>query len=84
MEDIVILMASHISSFEIMNVVIPDLKTYFWIVASVADAAAVVHNDIKILLANSFRSFSIKGKLVFDNSPRSLPRSPPTCTILGN
>ena len=43
-------MRSVISSFEIVNVVIHDLKVFFWIAASAADAAAV--NGNKKLLAN--------------------------------
>ena len=43
-------MISVISSFEIINVVIHNVTVFFWIAASVADAAAV--NGIKKLLAN--------------------------------
>ena len=35
------------SSFEFINVVIPDPKVFLWIAASVADAAVVYPNDIK-------------------------------------
>ena len=48
-------MTSFVSSFEIINVIIcsakskeqPDLKTFFWIGASVPDAVAVNPNGIK-------------------------------------
>ena len=34
-------MISFVSSFQITNDVVPDLKLFFWIAASVAEAAAV-------------------------------------------
>ena len=55
-------MISFISSFKIINVVVPYLNNFFWIAAYVADAAAVNLNGIKTLLANSLSTFSIKGK----------------------
>ena len=45
-------MISFISLFEIINVVIPVPKIFFWVAASVADTAAVNPNGIKKLLAN--------------------------------
>ena len=42
-------MILYISSFEIINVVIRDPKTLFWIAAAVADATAVSSNLIKTL-----------------------------------
>ena len=69
---------------KIVNVVIPDSKIFLWIAVSVADAPAVNPNSIKILLANGFTTFFIKGKPVFSNGPRSLPRNPPDYTIWDN
>ena len=46
-------------------------------VTSIADAAAVTTNDIKIILANSLSTFPIKGNPVFDNGPKSLSNNPP-------
>ena len=40
-------MVPFVSLLEIIYVVIPDPKVLFWIVASVADAAAVNPNGIK-------------------------------------
>ena len=77
-------MISSISSFESINVVIPDPKTFFWIAASVAVAAAVNPNGIKTLLANDLSTSSVKGKQAFSNSPKSLPGNPPDYTILCN
>ena len=51
--DLTISMTSSISSFEIIIVVKPDPNIFLWIVASVADAAAVNPNGIKTLLVNS-------------------------------
>ena len=44
---------------------------------SIAAAAAVTTNDIKIILANSLSTFPIKGNPVFDNGPKSLSNNPP-------
>ena len=41
-------------------------------------------NGIKTLLANGLSTFFIKGKPVFSNGRRSLPKSPPDCLILCN
>ena len=53
-------MISFISFFEIINVVVPDPKIYFWIAISVADPAAVNPNGIKTILADGFNIFFIK------------------------
>ena len=47
-------------------------------------AAAVNPNGIKMLLANGFNTFFIKGNAVFSNGPKGLPRNPPDCLILCN
>ena len=55
---------------------------FICILGSAADAAAVNGNIIKMLLINGFSTFFIKGKQVFSNATRSLPKNPPDCTIL--
>ena len=82
--ELIIFMISVISSLEIINVVKPDPNIFLWIAASVAAAAAVNPNGIKTLLANGCSTFFIKGKQVFSNGPRSLPRNPPDYHILCN
>ena len=77
-------MISSISSLEIIYVVIPDPKSFFWIAASVADAAAVNPNGIKSLLASVFSTFFIKWKSVFSNGLWNLPKNSPDCSILCN
>ena len=57
-------------------------KYFFWITASVADAAAVTPSGIKKLLASGLSTFFVKGKSVFSNGPRSLPRNLCDCPIL--
>ena len=52
-------MISSSSLFEIINVDIPDAKTFFWLAAFVA-AAAVNSNGIKMLLAIVLSVFFIK------------------------
>ena len=54
-------------------------KIFFWIAASVADASAVNPNDIKTLLVHGFSTFFIKGKRLFSNGSKSLPRNLPDC-----
>ena len=45
-------MISSIYLFEIINVVLPYSKTFFYIAASVAEAAVIDYNYIRTLLAN--------------------------------
>ena len=52
--------------------------------AAAAAAAALYPNGIKILLANGLGTFFIKGKTVFNNISRSLPKKSPDCPILDN
>ena len=42
-------MTPFISSLEIINVVLPDPKSFLWIATSVADTGAVNSNEIKTL-----------------------------------
>ena len=49
-----------INFFEIINVVVPDTKIFFWIAATVAYTAAVNRNVIKTLLANGLSVFFLK------------------------
>ena len=58
------------------------LRFFLCIPASAADAAAVILNTIKTLLANGLITFFVKGSPVFSNGQRSLPRNPPDCIIL--
>ena len=55
--DLTNFMIPFISSFEIINVVVPDPNFFLWIAASVAAAAAVNPNGIKRLLANGLNTF---------------------------
>ena len=77
-------MISFNSSFENINVVFPYPKIFYWIAASVADAAAINPKDTRTLLASGLIAFPIKGKPVFVKCQRSLPQNPTNCTILGN
>ena len=49
LQDLTIFMISFISSFEIINVAVPDAHIFLWIAASFADAAVVRPNGIKTL-----------------------------------
>ena len=50
--------------------------------AFAADVTGVNPNVIKRLLANGLGTFVIKDKPVFSNTPKSLLRTLPDCTIL--
>ena len=82
--DLTVFMISFISSFKIINIVMPDPNIFLKIATSVADVAAVNPNDIRTLLANGFNTFFIKYGPVFSNGPKSLPKNPPDCPILCN
>ena len=56
-------------------------KIFFIISGSATDAAVVNSNGIKMLLANGLSKFFIKGKPIFSNGPRTLPRNPPDYII---
>ena len=45
------------------------------------DDVAVNPNGIKQLLANGLSTFPIKGKPVFSNGPKILPKNVPDCPI---
>ena len=61
-----------------------DRNIFLWITASVADAAAVNPNGIKMFLALGQSTFFINGNPVFINGPKSLPGSLSDCPILYN
>ena len=84
LRDLIIFIISSISLFEIINIVIPDPKTFFCTAASVADNIAVNLNGVKTILANGLGTFIIKGKPVFSNGFKCLPNNPPHCLILCN
>ena len=65
--------------FDIISIVVADPDIFLCIPTSAADAAAANPNGIKILLAKSLITFSIKGNpvLSIQPRPRSLPRNPP-------
>ena len=60
MRDLPIFMISYISLFEIVSVVVPDLRIFFWIIASVAAIPAVNPNGSKTLLARDVSTFFIE------------------------
>ena len=56
--------------------VVPDLKTFFWIAASVINAAAVNPKGTKTLLANDIGTLFINGNPVLTDGPRKLSNPP--------
>ena len=80
-------MTSSISSFDIIRVVVPELKLryiqvhkiFLRIPASSADVVALNHNGIITLFINGVSTFFINGKPNFINSLRSLPKNQPDC-----
>ena len=67
---------SFISLFDIISVVVPDLKIFLWNLASAVEVTVVNPNGIKKLLFNGVSTFFINGKLTFINGQRSLRRNP--------
>ena len=63
---------------------VPDPSTFLWMAASIGYAAAVNSNSIKMLLANGFSQFPIKGNPGFSNRPKSLPKNRPDGPILSS
>ena len=77
-------MISFISSLKFINVDVPNPNIFLWIVASVADTNAVNPNGIKTYLVSGLSVFLIKGKPIFSNGPKGLPKNPPDYSILCN
>ena len=64
-------MISFISSWEIISVIIPDVKAFFWIAASVADAAAVNPSGIKtFVLVNNKWCGKLYSSLELGGAPK--------------
>ena len=82
--DLTIFIISFISSFEIINVLVPDPKCFLWTAAFVADAAGVNPNRIETLLANGLSTCPIKSNPVLSNGAKILPKNPPDYRILYN
>ena len=64
--------------------IVPDPTIFWWIVAFVANAAAVNPNGIKMLLTNDLRTFFLKGNPAFSNGSKSLHENRPDWPILYN
>ena len=62
----------------------PDPNIFLCIPASAADAAAVIPNGIRTLLANGLITFFINGNPVFNNGPINLLRNYPNWIIFDN
>ena len=69
LRDLIVFMILFISSFETINVVMPDPKKFLQTAASIDDALAVNPNGIKKVLISGLSTFLIIGKPVFSNSP---------------
>ena len=59
----------------------PDPNIFLWTAASVVDAAVNL-DGFKTSLVNGLSACPIKGKPVFSNAPKSLPKTPSDCPIL--
>ena len=71
---------SFISSFEIIKVVVPEPCIFFWIPASIAEAAAVIPNGAKTFFAKGIATF-INGTTNLLNNDH---KNPPDWVILEN
>ena len=75
-----IFIISSISSFRIINAVVPDPNICFWIASSVGDAAAVNPNGVKTLLADNVSKFFANGKPAAINGLRKF-KNPPSWLV---
>ena len=66
-------MMSFLSSFEIIKVVVPEPWIFFWIPASIAEAAAVIPNGPKIFFAKGTATFINGHAILLNNDPRNPP-----------
>ena len=74
---------SFIASFNVISFVVPHPNIFLSIPLSAADVAAINPKGIKKFLFKGLNTFFINNNPVFSNGPRSLPRNPPDCMILG-
>ena len=75
-------MTSSIFLFEISNVATLDPNTFLCILASADHSAGVNPDGVKTFLANGPGTVFIKGKPVFSNGCKSLPRNRHDSSIL--
>ena len=64
---------SCISSFEIIKIVVPEQCIFFWIPASLAEAAAVIPNGAKIFFARRTTTFSNEPANILNTDPKTPP-----------
>ena len=64
---------SLISSFEIITVAVPEPCIFFWILASIAEAAAVIPNGAKIFFAIGTATFISWPADLLNNDPKNPP-----------
>ena len=60
-------------SFQIIKVVVPEPCIFFWILASIAEAAAVIPNGTKTFVANGTATFVNGPAILLNNDPKNLP-----------
>ena len=80
--DSTLFLISIISSFVIINIVLPDPNIFLWIDVSVADVDVVNPNGVKTLLANDLSTSFVKGNPIFSNGSISQPKNPSDYPIL--
>ena len=64
---------SFISSFEIIKVVVPEPCIFFRLLASIAQAAAVILNRAKMFCAKGTGTFIYGPANLFNNDPKNPP-----------
>ena len=62
-----------ISSFEIIEVVVPEPRIFFWISASIAEAAAVIPNKAKAVYAKRIATFINGPASLLNNDAKKPP-----------
>ena len=62
-----------ISSFETIKVLVPEPYVFFWIHASIAEAAAIITNIAKIFFANGTATSTNWPANLLNNEPKNNP-----------
>ena len=64
---------SFISSFEFAKVIVREPRIFFWVPASIPEAAAVIPKGAKIFYANGTGTFISGPAILLNNKPKNPP-----------
>ena len=64
---------SFISSIEIIKTFVSEQCIFFWVAASIAEAAAVIPNGAKLFFTKGTANFINRSANLLNNDPKKLP-----------